>query len=143
MKSSSDASAHCMSSKTHHDRVDVGEPLEEQPPGGEEVLALVRRRSLLEAEQMREPRLDEARARPGRRCAPRRSRASFASAERRLLVLDDPRAHPHHVRERPVGDALAVGEAAAAVPVRRLDDPVEVLVELPAPAATCRSRRCR
>ena len=47
------------------------------------------------------------------------------------LVLGDPAAPPHHVRERPVGHAFAVGETAAAVPVDRLDDPVEVLVELP------------
>ena len=36
---------------------------------------------------------------------------------RRLLLLGDPAAHAHHVRERPVGHALAVGEAAPAVPV--------------------------
>ena len=50
---------------------------------------------------------------------------------RRLLLLGDPAAHAHHVRERPVGHALAVGEAAPAVPVDGLGDAVEVLVELP------------
>ena len=114
----------------HHHRVDDGQPLEEQPPGGEEILPLVPA-ALLEREQMREPRLDEA--------ALVRvvdvlldDRGELGERGARLLVLDDPRAHPDHVRERPVGDALAVGETAAAVPVRRLDDPVEVLVELPA-----------
>ena len=57
---------------------------------------------------------------------------SFAERGGRLLVLGDPAAHPHHVGERPVGDALAVGEAAAAMPVDGLGDAVEVLVELPA-----------
>ncbi len=50
------------------------------------------------------------------------------------LALDDACAHPHHLGERPVGDPLAVGEAAAAVPVHELDQPVEVLLELPAEA---------
>ena len=49
----------------------------------------------------------------------------------RRLVLGDPGAHAHHVGERPVGDALAVRQTAAAVPVRDLGDAVEVLVELP------------
>ena len=47
------------------------------------------------------------------------------------LVLADAAAHAHHVGERPVGHALAVGEAAAAVPVDDLGQAVEVLVELP------------
>ena len=76
-------------------------------------------------------RLDEALARPDRGSAPPASPCSFSRAESACLVLADPAAHPHHVGERPVGDALPVGEAAAAVPVDLLDDPVEVLVELP------------
>jgi len=50
---------------------------------------------------------------------------------RGLLVLGDARTPAHHVCEGPVGHALAVGEAAAAVPVRDLGKAVEVLVELP------------
>src|SRR5512146_2633775 len=57
--------------------------------------------------------------------------AKLLQRGRRLVLLADPAAHPHHVRERPVRDPLAVGEATAAVPVRRLGDSVEVLVELP------------
>src|SRR4029453_7954316 len=49
----------------------------------------------------------------------------------RLFVFRDSTAHPHHVCERPVGHALAVGEAAAAMPIDGVRDPVEVLVELP------------
>ena len=68
---------------------------------------------------MREPRLDEP---PllGVEDVLLERRVQLRERRRRLLVLGDPAAHPHHVGERPVGDALAVGEAAAAVPVRRL-----------------------
>ena len=59
MKSSSESSAHCMSSNDMTTGYVVGQPLEEQPPGREEVVALVAD-ALLEAEQVREPRLDEA-----------------------------------------------------------------------------------
>ena len=139
MKSSRDASAHCMSSNSEHRRVDVGEPLEEQAPGREQVLA-GRGLVLLEPEQVGDPRLDEARSSASGMCSSRAPRAS--PAPRRLFVLADPAAHPHHVRERPVGDALAVGEAAAAVPVdagrgRRST------CRTPTPGATCRSRRSR
>ena len=48
-----------------------------------------------------------------------------------LLVLGNPAAHAHHVSESPVRDAIAIGEAAPAVPVDRVCDAVEVLVELP------------
>ena len=42
-----------------HGGIGVGQPLEEQPPGREEVLA-VAGRALLQAEQVGEPGLDEA-----------------------------------------------------------------------------------
>ena len=110
-------------------RVDVGEALEEEPPGGEEVL-LVTCAVLAEAEQVREPRLDEGALVRVRDMLLER-RAQLLQRRRRLLLLADPAAHPHHVSERPVGHALAVGEAPSAVPVRELGQPVEVLVELP------------
>ena len=47
------------------------------------------------------------------------------------LVLGDQGAHPHHLGERPVGDRVAVCEAAAPVPPHVGDEPVEVLLELP------------
>src|SRR5207245_1853818 len=50
------------------------------------------------------------------------------------LLLSDPGAHPHHLSQRPVGHALAVGEAAAAVPVDDLHESVDVLLELPGEA---------
>ena len=48
-----------------------------------------------------------------------------------VLALGDACAHPDHLGERPVRHAVAVGEAAAAVPGDVLGDAVEVLVELP------------
>ena len=58
-------------------------------------------------------------------------RRELAPGRVRRLVLTDQTTHAHHVCERPVRDALAVRQTAAPVPVDVLDDPVEVLVELP------------
>ena len=133
MKSSSPASAHCRSSKTSTTGPLLGEPLEEEPPGREEVLPvgggpLGRGRAGARAAARARP------APPRRRRAPRSRRASFASAELGRLLLEDPRPHPHHLGERPVRDALAVGEAAAAVPPDVVGEPVDVLLELPGEA---------
>ena len=110
-------------------RVRVGQTLEEQAPGCEKVLPLLRS-AFAEREQLREPGLDEA---PLLRIEQVLLERCLQLLQRHLrpLVLGDPAAPPHHVRQRPVGHALAVREAAAAMPVDRLDDPVEVLVELP------------
>src|SRR5204863_8168566 len=42
----------------------------------------------------------------------------------------DPGPHAHHLGERPVRDAVPVGETAAAVPVDVADQPVDVALEL-------------
>ncbi len=110
-------------------RVRVGEPLEEQTPCREQILPLVGRR-LPEAEQLRQPRLDEAPLLGIEQVLLQRGSELLQRLLRRL-VLRDPAAPPHHVRKRPVGHALAVRETAAAMPVDGLDDAVEVLVELP------------
>jgi len=68
-------------------------------------------------------------------------RLELPDRRRRLLVLGDAAAHPHHVRERPVGDAFAVREAASTVPVDGVGDAVEVLVELPREPRLADSRR--
>ena len=94
-------------------------------------MALVRRLLLRDSEQAREQRLDEAPLVRDRACARSSVASSFERAMRVVVVLGDAGAHAHHVRERPVGDALAVGETAAAVPVDVVDEAVEVLVELP------------
>ena len=78
-KSRSDSSAHCMSSKASTVGYVVREPLEEQPPGGEQVLALAGVLAT-ETEQLREARLDEPPLLRRRGGAPRASHRSFASA---------------------------------------------------------------
>ena len=112
-----------------NDRKRLGHALEEEPPGGEEVF-LVGRAALLETEKMREARLHEA---PLVRIG---DVGIDGGAELRrrgdgVLVLEDPRAQAHHLRERPERDSLTVGEAAAAVPPGVRRQPVEVLLELP------------
>ena len=106
------------------------EALEQDAPGREEVL-LVAGCALLEPEQVGEAGLDPAPLfRIGDVLLDRASAAS-AGADGRLLVLDDPAAHPHHLGKRPVGHALAVGEAAATMPEDVRGEPVDVLLELP------------
>ena len=113
-----------------HGRVRLREPLEEQAPGREQVL-LVACSLLGEAEELREARLDVVALAGVEQVLVERC-TQLAEGRGGLLVLRDPAPHPDHVRERPVGDALAVGEAATAMPVDVPRDPVEVLVELPA-----------
>ena len=48
-----------------------------------------------------------------------------------VLAFGDVEPFARHLRERPVRDAVAVGEAAAAVPVGELGEAVEILEELP------------
>ena len=80
------------------------------------------------------------RARPGRgRSRPAPSR-SFADALAGGLVLDDPGAHPHHLGQRPVRDAVAVGETAAAVPPRLVERARRCTSRTPRRASTCRCR---
>ena len=111
-----------------HRRVDVGQPLDEQPPRREEVIALIA--AFVEREQVRETWLDESPLiRVGKVFLD--DGGELGERGQRFLVLCDSRTHPDHVGQRPVGDALAVREASPAVPVRDLSDPVEVLVELP------------
>ena len=107
----------------------LGQPLEEDPPGREEVL-LVAGGPSSRPEQVGEARLDPAPLlRVGHVHLDRR--AQLRARRARLLVLDDAAAHPHHLRQRPVRDALAVGEAAAAMPEDVVGEPVDVLLELP------------
>ena len=114
----------------HHDyRVLLGHPLEEQTPRREEILA-VRRDAVRQPEEMLEPGLDE---RPLFRIDHDLGEDGGKLRERlvRRFVLGDACAHPDHLRERPVGDAVSIGETAPSVPPRRFQDAVEVLLELP------------
>ncbi len=110
----------------------LGEPLEEEPPGREQILP-VGRHALGEAEQVLEPRLD-----PGPLVGVRdvlgKHRFELRESRGCVLVLGDGSAHPHHLRQRPVGDAFPVGETAPAVPPDLVDQPVEVFLELPGQA---------
>jgi hypothetical protein len=112
-----------------HRRPRLRESLEEHARRGEEIL-LVADDAFLEPEQVREARLGEAALLRIEEMLLDRRAKLFARA-RRLLVLDDARTSSHHVRERPEGDALAVGETAAGVPPNGSCETVHVLLELP------------
>ena len=112
-----------------HGRVDVREAFEEEPPGSEQILTfacLV----LADPEQLGEPGLDETALLCVEQVLVERG-MQLRERDRGVIVLGDPAPHADHVCERPVGDALAVGQAPAAMPVDDLFDAVEVLVELP------------
>ncbi len=110
------------------DGIGVGEALEEESPGAEKLLLLACL-VLLQSEQVRESGLDEAAVLLVEVLGERR--AQLLERRRRLFVFGDAAPHPDHVRERPVGHALAVGETAAPVVERALRQAVDVLDELP------------
>ena len=112
-----------------HDGSVLGQPLEEQRASPRTAPRGTGR--LGHAEQHAEPRREElALGRIRRPIAPG-PRASFAAPPRRRRVLGDAQPLANHLGERPVGDPLAVGEAAAGVPQDGLGEPVQVLEELP------------
>ena len=142
MKSSSASSAHCRSSKTSTvgPRSAMRSKNIRQPANRS---SLARRRaSSSPSRGARRGSMKRRSSSSGTNVRDGRPRASRPRG-RRLLLLGDAGAHPHHLGERPEGDALAVGDAAAAVPPDVVDEAVDVLQELPRRAATCRSRRCR
>ncbi len=116
----------------HDHRVACGEPLEEEPPAREQV-GLVGRGVLLEPEEMRKPGLDErAVGRVGDRALD--YGAKLVPRRRPVLAFEDVRPSTHHLGKRPVGDPLAVREAATAVPAERPLETVHVFEEFPAQA---------
>ena len=116
----------------HHQRPLLGQALEEPPPGREEVLA-VGGRPFGEPEQVEETRLDP-RALVRVRDVELERGPQLRGRAGRVLVLEDLRTTAHHLGERPVGDPVAVGEAAAAVPPDVRRQAVDVLLELPGEA---------
>ena len=112
-----------------HDRPTLGKPLEEEPPGGVQILA----RGLpaqAEPQQLLEIRLDPlAFFRVGEVCRDHGPQLLHRRFVR--LVLGDSGPHPHHLGERPERNAVAVRETAPAVPVDARHEPVHVLLELP------------
>ena len=123
----------------HDDRQLRRQVLEERPPRGEE-LVRVDGRALAQPEQREECGLDPARLFLVRDVLA--DDCCHALPRRRLVVgLDEARAAADHLAERPERDALAVGRAAAGVPPDLLDQPVEVLLELPRQARLADPRR--
>jgi len=113
----------------HHRRSFLGDPLEEDPAGGEEVL-LVSGPPLLQSEEVREPRPHETAFRFVPDVLLDR-REEFRKGRRRILVLQDPGAAPHHLGESPERDTFPVRQTAALVPPDVVDQPVDVFVQLP------------
>ena len=115
-----------------HRRSLLGQPLEEDARGREEVL-LIPDHTLLQAEQVGEPGLDEpAFLRVGQVLLDRGSELRLRLVA--LLVLDDSRSPAHHLRERPESDAFPVCETATRVPPDPSGEAVDVLLELPGEA---------
>jgi hypothetical protein len=112
-----------------HGRMTLGEALEEEPPGREEVAA-VGSRPLGEPDQMRQAWLQPD---PFVRVGDVLLDRAAELGERRLgrLLLGDACPHAHHLRQRPVRDAVAVGQAPAPVPEHAVREAVDVLEELP------------
>ena len=107
----------------------LGHSLQEQAPPREQVLP-VGRGALGQPEQVLEARFDEGTlGRVGDELVEHPSELREGRLGR--VVLGDPCPHANHLRKRPVGDPVAVREAAAAVPPRLLREPVDVLLELP------------
>src|SRR5439155_3472801 len=113
-------------------RLVLGAALEVEPPCAEEILALVGG-VRTETEQGCEARLD-----PGALLRVRDVGSDplgqLPPGRARLLALGDVGAGANHLRERPEGDSLAVGEAAAAPPEDRVDEAVDALLVLPGEA---------
>ena len=57
--------------------------------------------------------------------------AELRTGGRGVLLFEDPGAGTDHLRQRPVRDALAVGQATALMPAHDPLDPIDVLEELP------------
>ncbi len=112
-----------------HDRQPLRHRLEEPPPGREEPLA-VAVGDLREPEQV-EQRRHHPFAVAGVGDPLANDRLQLRLGRRGRLVLGDAGAHAHHLGQRPERDALAVGEAAAAVPQHLVGEAVGVLLELP------------
>ena len=119
----------------------LGDALEEDPPGGEQDVATAGRRRL-EAQQREEGRLD-----PAAIVVAGTYSATVALIRSRVVgfVVRLGQASPpaDHLAERPERDPLAVGRRPAAVPVDRLADPVDELLELPGKARLADAARSR
>ena len=123
----------------HHDHgCGRRQALEEGPPGGEQLLR-ADRRTRRRAGPAARARSSAAPARRGT-CSASVS-ASFARVVGLVVGLEQAAPAADHLAQRPEGDALAVRGRAAVVPPDGLDEPVDVLQELPREAALADARR--
>ncbi len=116
------------------DRRADGEPLEEQPPAGEQFLAVKDRFAwpgIGHAQQSGQPDFHVT-ALCGVREVGRQAVLEFGGRDRDGIVLRDGQSLPHDLGQGPEGDPVAVGQAAAAMPPHGLGQAVDVLLELPA-----------
>ena len=117
----------------HHGSL-LGEPREEHAPAREQLRP--RHRTLRQAQQHAEAGRQEL-------AVARIRRPSLQALAKPLCdrgggcVLGDPEPLANDVRERRVGDPLAVGEAAAVVPQDGLGEPVRRTCRTPTAGATC------
>ena len=140
MKSSRPASAQWRSSNIRTTGPRRGDPLEERAPRREQLLAAAAAPPSKPSRASR-ARLDPAALGPHRRRRSRATPAVTAVRVGRLVVgLDQAGRAADHLAERPEGDAFAVGRRPAAVPVDRVDEPIDVLGRTPAPSGSCRCR---
>ena len=85
---------------------------------------------VFQSEQVREPGCDEAPLRLVDHVLLHRC-PELRHGRRGFFVLEDPGAAPDHLGECPERDALPVGQATTLVPPDVVDQPVDVLVQLP------------
>ena len=121
-----------------HDGLVTADPLEERRPRREEV-GPVEDAPVAAAEQRRDPR-GQPGGLGGRRRHGGDTGADLLLDLRRSVGVEHLEPRAHHLGERPEGDAVAVGQAAATVPEERVGEPVDVLLELPAQPALADAR---
>ena len=138
MKSRSAASAQWRSSKTR--TVGASSAIRSKKSRQAAKRSSRSRCGVLQPQQVRESRLDPLALLRVRGRAPPRRR-ELRSGGFRILVLGDPGASAHHLGQRPVRDALAVGETAPSCHQTSSTRPSTYLSNSHR-AATCRSRRC-
>ena len=115
----------------HHD-TQLGDPLEEDAPGGEQRFAVG---SFVGVARLQTEQLGQARLHPaafGLVGDPLGERGGqLRPGRRRILPLGDPGPAPDHLGEGPEADPFAVGRGATLVPVDDLGHAVHVLLEFP------------
>ncbi len=117
------------------DRAERRDALEERSPRGEQLpgAASIAARILAQPEQGHEPGLDPLSFGVVRDVLGQRG-AELLERLDRVIGLGDPRPRPDHLAERPERDAVADRRGPALMPVDRLGQPVDVLLELPGQA---------